>query len=248
MAAEQLYEPTPPTQSSSPLSATPPLPTPQRLPSAQPYESARRFEGERPHGERPHQQVVISGSSVVNVVGSAHAAAPAPAATASGGLTTRRQDFFFSFLGQALKQAETTFRLSAVFMSAGALMVLLGAGLALANAGDPDASYLPALTSLSGALIGTCGGAFALHSGRARRHLTVQAERVHESMQADLTLDQTLALIDGVEDHALRDRLKSVTALRVLGLGPDPETAASRLLPFTGDPGEGLDPGGPPGR
>ncbi|WP_167828498.1 TRADD-N-associated membrane domain-containing protein, partial [Streptomyces palmae] len=222
---------------------SPSLSRPQALPSAQPFESAPSMEGEQPHGARPHQHVVISGSSVVNVVGSAHAPAPPPAAT--GGLTARRQDFFFSFLGQALTQAETTFRLSAVFMSAGALMVLLGAGLALANAGDPNASYLPALTSLSGALIGTCGGAFALHSGRARRHLTVQAERVHESMQADLTLDQTLSLIDGVEDHALRDRLKSVTALRVLGLGPDPETAASRLLPLTGDPDEGIAPGGP---
>jgi hypothetical protein len=84
----------------------------------------------------------------------------------------QRVSFFFDFLKQALRQAETTFRLSVIFMSAGAVILIVGGGLALAN---QHSSYLPTLTSLSGLLITSCGGAFAVHSNRARKHLTQQA-------------------------------------------------------------------------
>ncbi|MGW0803642.1 TRADD-N-associated membrane domain-containing protein [Nonomuraea sp. NPDC002799] len=150
--------------------------------------------------------------------------APAPDVAA------QRQSFFFDFLRQALKQAETTFRLSVIFMSAGAVILLTGGVLALVNAGNPDWSYLPLLTSLSGLLITTCGGAFALHANRARKHLTVQAERIHENMQADTTLAQALELIDRVDDPILRDRLKSFTAMRVLNLQPEPNRVAEQLF------------------
>ncbi|MEV0146315.1 MULTISPECIES: hypothetical protein [unclassified Nonomuraea] len=145
-------------------------------------------------------------------------------------LASQRLSFFFDFLRQALKQAETTFRLSVIFMSAGAVILLTGGALALANAGNPDWSYLPLLTSLSGLLITTCGGAFALHANRARKHLTVQAERIHENIQADTTLTQALELIDRVDDPILRDRLKSFTAMRVLNLQPEPNQVAEQLF------------------
>jgi TRADD-N domain-containing protein len=145
-------------------------------------------------------------------------------------LARQRQSFFFEFLRQALRQAEATFRLSVIFMSAGAIILLTGGVLALVNAGNPDWSYLPLLTTLSGLLITTCGGAFALHANRARRHLTVQAERIHENIQADSTLAQALDLIDRVDDPVLRDRLKSVTAMRVLNLQPEPSQVAEQLF------------------
>ncbi|SFL04584.1 TRADD-N-associated membrane domain-containing protein [Streptomyces pini] len=159
-------------------------------------------------------------------------------------LATQRQNFFFDFLKQALKQAETTFRLSVFFMSGGALILLVGGCLALANAGNPDWSYLPVLTALSGLLITSCGGAFALHSHRARKHLTEQAERIHKNIQDDRTLEQATALIDRIEDDDLRDRLKSVTALRTLGLSPDPGTVTDRLLPGQGGTTGEIEPGG----
>ncbi|TMR22798.1 hypothetical protein ETD86_10250 [Nonomuraea turkmeniaca] len=145
-------------------------------------------------------------------------------------LAKQRQSFFFDFLRQALKQAEATFRLSVIFMSAGAVILLTGGVLALINAGNPDWSYLPLLTSLSGLLITTCGGAFALHANRARKHLTVQAERIHENIQADSALAQALELIDRVDDPVLRDRLKSFTAMRVLNLQPEPSQVADQLF------------------
>jgi hypothetical protein len=143
----------------------------------------------------------------------------------------QRQSFLFDFLKQALKQAETTFRLSVAFMSGGAIILLVGGALALANAGNPDWSYLPVLTSLSGLLITSCGGAFALHSNRARKHLTEQAERIHTEMRADVTLEQTLTLIDRVDNPELRDRLRSVAAMRSLGFTPEASDVADRLLP-----------------
>lgn len=111
------------------------------------------------------------------------------------------------------------------------MILLTGGVLALMNTGNPDWSYLPLLTSLSGLLITTCGGAFALHSNRARKHLTVQAERIHENIQADTTLAQALDLIDRVDDVVLRDRLKSFTAMRVLNLQPEPSQVADHLFP-----------------
>ncbi|MEV0829066.1 TRADD-N-associated membrane domain-containing protein [Nonomuraea rubra] len=153
-----------------------------------------------------------------------------PATPAAPDLAKERQSFFFDFLRQALKQAETTFRLSVLFMSGGAIILLTGGTLALINASNPDWSYLPLLTSLSGLLITSCGGAFALHSNRARKHLTVQAERIHENIQADTTLTQALDLIDRVDDPVLRDRLKSFTAMRVLNLQPRPDQVADHLF------------------
>ncbi|HEX4814321.1 MAG TPA: hypothetical protein VFV66_16370 [Nonomuraea sp.] len=180
----------------------------------------------------PHQQHVVQLGGVQNN----YYGSPQQPAMGHPDLATQRQGFFFEFLRQALKQAETTFRLSVIFMSAGAVILLTGGVLALANAGNPDWSYLPLLTSLSGILITTCGGAFALHSNRARRHLTAQADRIHQNIQSDLTLNQTLDLIDRVDDPELRDRLKSITALRVLGLSPEPNAIADRLLPQHADP------------
>ncbi|MCO5967920.1 TRADD-N-associated membrane domain-containing protein [Actinoallomurus soli] len=140
----------------------------------------------------------------------------------------QRVNFFFSFLNQALKQAETTFRLSVIFMSAGAVILLVGGALALA---DQHSNYLPALTSLSGLLITSCGGAFAIHSNRARKHLTEQANRLRDEMRSDVLHEQTLALIDRVADANLQDRLKSLAAMRLLGLDPDAGVTINRLMP-----------------
>ncbi|MFI9552244.1 TRADD-N-associated membrane domain-containing protein [Nonomuraea endophytica] len=181
--------------------------------------------------------IVISGSTVHVSQGPAWTQVnPTHDQTPTPDLATQRQGFFFEFLGQALRQAETMFRLSVVFMSGGAAILLTGGVFALINAGNGKWSYLPLLTTLSGLLITTCGGAFALHSNRARKHLTDQAERIHQNIQSDLTLNQALSLIDQVEDVELRDRLKSFTALRVLGLSPEPSEVTERLLPQPAEP------------
>jgi hypothetical protein len=145
-------------------------------------------------------------------------------------LAKSRESFLFDFYRQALKQAETTFRMSVVFMSIGTVIVLAGGVLALVRFGNVGRDNIALLTALSGVIIGSCGGAFAVHANRARKHLTTQAEKMEQDLQADRKLEQTLRLIDEVEDADLRDRLKSVAAMRVLDVGPDPENVTHHLL------------------
>ncbi|MFF0125718.1 hypothetical protein ACFYTG_08340 [Streptomyces mirabilis] len=153
-----------------------------------------------------------------------------------------RQRFLNEFRLQALGQAETTFRLSVVFMSAGAVILLAGGVLALVRHGSSAGSAAALMTSLAGVLIGTCGGAFAVHANRARRHLTVQAERidrelteraerVDEREQSDRTFEKVLALIDRVGDPGTQDRLRSMLAMQALELAPEPNNAARMVLP-----------------
>lgn len=145
-------------------------------------------------------------------------------------LSKSRQAFLFDFYKQALKQAGTTFRLSVIFMTIGAAIVIAGGILALTRFDAVGRDNITLLTALSGVIIGSCGGAFAVHASRARKHLTEQAEKMEREFQDDRRLEQTLRLIDEVEDPALRDRLKSVTAMRVLDLRPDPESVTEHLL------------------
>ncbi|MGM1057849.1 TRADD-N-associated membrane domain-containing protein [Saccharothrix sp. Mg75] len=142
----------------------------------------------------------------------------------------RRQSFLFDFYSQAFKQAEITFRMSFIFMAIGAAVVLVGGGLALLRGGGPGLNYAALVSSVSGVIIGTCGGAFALHANRARKHLTEQAEKIEKDLQSDRRVQQTLQLIEQVDDQVLRDRLKSVTAMRALDVEPDAQTVTSHLL------------------
>jgi hypothetical protein len=149
----------------------------------------------------------------------------------AGGLANERQRLFFAFFRQALKQSETTFVLSVLFMSGGAAIVLAGGVLALVRTGDSHFNYLSLVTSLAGVLITAGGGALAVHSNRARRHLTAQAGRLDTKIDDDQRLEHARLLTDQVEDPRLRDRLKAIIVMRVMGINPDPETAANRILP-----------------
>ncbi|MEV4540817.1 TRADD-N-associated membrane domain-containing protein [Micromonospora echinaurantiaca] len=159
-------------------------------------------------------------------------------------LASERQELFFQFFRQALSQAETTFRLSVIFMSCGAAIIIASAVLALVNTGNPNLDYLPLVTSLTGVLITTGGGALAIHANRARKHLTDQAEKLDIRIDEDHQLEKAQGLIDRVEDPALKDRLNAMTAMRVLKMQPDPETAAESILPKDSSPSGEIGPGG----
>ncbi|MGW4345581.1 TRADD-N-associated membrane domain-containing protein [Streptomyces sp. NPDC004690] len=146
-------------------------------------------------------------------------------------LAEQRQKFHFDFLNHTLKQAEWTFRLSVWFMTGGALVILAGAVLALVHAGNPDLSYLPLVTSLTGALITVGGGALALHSKRTMANLTKAAEDNESKIDIDHKLEIATSLIDRVQDPQAKDRLNSAAALKALGMEAQPETMVNRLLP-----------------
>jgi hypothetical protein len=145
-------------------------------------------------------------------------------------IAVRRQSFLFDFYRQAFLQDGTTFRFSLIFMSLGAVIVLGGGVMAVMHLGGFERSGPGLITALSGAIIGSCGGAFALHANRARRHLTQQAEKMESDLRDDRKLEQTLRLIDEVTDAELRNRLKSLIALRLLDLHRDPGSIVNHLL------------------
>ncbi|MET8670554.1 hypothetical protein ABZV73_02340 [Streptomyces albidoflavus] len=146
-------------------------------------------------------------------------------------LARQRQKFHFDFLNHTLKQAEWTFRLSVWFMTGGALIILAGGVLALVHAGNPDLSYLPYVTSLTGALITVGGGALALHSKRTMANLTKAAEDNEKKIDIDHKLEVATTFIDRVGDEKQKDDLNSAAAMKALGMDAAPEIMVQRLLP-----------------
>ncbi|MFF6976358.1 hypothetical protein ACFZAV_01165 [Streptomyces sp. NPDC008343] len=167
------------------------------------------------------------------------------AQTQENRLAEQRQKFHFDFLNHTLKQAEWTFRLSVWFMTGGALVILAGAVLALVHAGNPDVSYLPYVTALTGALITVGGGALAVHSKRTMANLTKAAEDNEKKIDIDHKLEIATSFIDRVEDSETKDRLNSAAAMKALGMDAKPETMVDRLLP--GEQPKEIKPGGPTG-
>ncbi|MEU6197711.1 hypothetical protein [Streptomyces sp. NPDC047061] len=172
--------------------------------------------------------VVVTGGNVnIGQVGGDVAGA----VSLGSSLAEQRQKFHFDFLSHTLKQAEWTFRLSVWFMTGGAIVILAGAVLALVHAGNPDLSYLPLVTSLTGALITVGGGALALHSKRTMANLTKAAEDNESKIDIDHKLEVATTFIDRVGNSETKDRLNSAAAMKALGMEAAPETMVERLLP-----------------
>ncbi|WP_411073263.1 TRADD-N-associated membrane domain-containing protein [Streptomyces sp. cmx-4-25] len=161
--------------------------------------------------------MVHIGGTVENI----NVVSPPSPRTRGDRLAEQRQKFFFDFLQHSLKQAEWTFRLSVWFMAGGAAIIL------------------------TGALITGGGGALAIHSQRARAHVTEQADRMDVKIDLDHKMETATAFIDRVDDPAVRDRLNSAAAMKALDMQPNPEVMADRLLPEQENrrPGE-IEPGG----
>lgn len=188
--------------------------------------------------------VQYGGVSNVIISGDLNSAGRVYQAGRDASLPEQRQKFHFDFLNHTLKQAEWTFRLSVWFMTGGALVILAGAVLALVHAGNPDLSYLPYVTALTGALITVGGGALAVHSKRTMANLTKAAEDNEKKIDIDHKLEVATTFIDRVADSKQKDDLNSAAAMKALGMDAAPEMMVNRLLPE--QPRE-IEPGGSTG-
>ena len=193
--------------------------------------------------EDARQQLVQTAGEVHNVFigGYEPTVTPAPqSAVDKPSLVEQRQNFHFEFLNHSLKQAEWTFRLSVWFMTGGAAVILIGVVLALLHAGSPSHGYVPLVTSLTGALITVGGGALAVHARRARAHVTEQAQRIEDKIDADHQLETATTFIDRVSDPEAKDRLNAAAAMKALNMQAN-QTMVNRLLP--GEQPKEIEPG-----
>ncbi len=130
--------------------------------------------------------------------------------------------YAFRFLNHALWQSTITFALSMAVTTAGSLILLVGAWLAVQHAGDQQSNYPSVITALSGVVITACGGAFTVQSNKARKHATEQTDRVREELKGDLAHERASKQIANIQDPDLRDRLLAISALKELDLSPAP--------------------------
>ncbi|MBY8889339.1 hypothetical protein K7472_31525 [Streptomyces sp. PTM05] len=142
-----------------------------------------------------------------------------------------REAFLSDVLKFRLSEAKSFSTISRFCMAMGLAIALCGAVTALMGLGAP----VGLSTILGGSLLGGTGGAFAVHGHRAQQRLTTEAERVEQELQLDRTREQALTLISEVDDPAIRDRLRTMVAMRTLGLAPPPEEAANRVFSPTGE-------------
>lgn len=154
----------------------------------------------------------------------------AAATDLSSQTTDPRKDFLAKVRDLALSEASSAARLARIFTSLGAVIMLIGGALVVLRVGISHGTSTGWVTALGGVLIGTVGGAFRLHAKQERKNLDAEAARVVEELRSDYTREEALTLIDRIDDPVLRDRLRSITAMRTLGLAPSPEDVANRVF------------------
>lgn len=132
-----------------------------------------------------------------------------------------REQFIGSFLKQALRQADATFRLSFIFMTAGGLIILVAATLALMSSAGTARHSVALVSGLGGVLVGTSGAAFSLRADRARKHLASQAERMHAQLIDERRFTQVIDILGGIKNEDLNDKTRMALALRLMEARPD---------------------------
>lgn len=128
-----------------------------------------------------------------------------------------REEFVGGFLKQALRQANTTFRISIVFMMLGGVIVLIAGAMALVNSAEGGGHRIALVSGLGGAIVSACGGAFSLKSDRARKHLARQAELMHSQLLSERRFVQVAELLTGIKDDNLNDRARVSLAIQIMG-------------------------------
>ncbi len=132
-----------------------------------------------------------------------------------------RDRFIGDFLGQALRQANSTFRYSIAFMTAGGTIILVAAVLALVNRHTSASQSISLVTGLSGVLVGTAGAAFSVKSDKARKHLAQQADKMHQQLLDERRFNEVSALLTGIRDASVNDKVRVALALKLLGGSAD---------------------------
>lgn len=152
---------------------------------------------------------------------------------------SQRKEASNSYLQQAVKQAEVTFRMSVWFITAGGLVVIAAVVLGLIRPSTPHSvSYV---SGLAGLLIGSGGGAFAIRADKSRKHLSQAMKQVDAEVQEERRFAreawryaQATKAISDIRDNSLNDQARMELARMILTASQPPswrssETSAPEL-------------------
>lgn len=120
------------------------------------------------------------------------------------------------------------FWVSVGFMILGGIIILTSGALIAFRDGGRDVKLV---TGLSGALITTAGGVLNRQARLKEDRVTQEAGVIAAKIDEDDRFGKATALIERVDDPKLKDQLKTTAALTQLGLKPDANETAKRLLP-----------------
>lgn len=133
-----------------------------------------------------------------------------------------RDRHYFRYLGQSLMQSMVTFILFTLVATVGMTIVLIGAALAVIHGNANASTTAPILTTIAGVVVSTCAGAIAVQAHKARKNAADEAAHVRQDIKDDKAFDRATTAIGKVNDPALRNRLFAVSAVKELGVSPDP--------------------------
>lgn len=122
---------------------------------------------------------------------------------------------------QGLEQARFSFRVSLVFASVGAGILLYGVFLAVTHAASDGKQYASIVTGLTGVVINLTSGLFFIQSNKARETMAQQGALLRDESREDrkvTTARELAATISGVE---LRDEVRAELARRLITQAQD---------------------------
>lgn len=140
---------------------------------------------------------------------------------------SQRTEVTNSYLQQAVKQAEITFRMSIWFITAGGIVILAAVILGLIHPSTPHSVSF--VSGLAGLLIGSGGGAFAIRADKSRKHLAQAMTQMDAEVQEERRFAQeawryaqaTKAISD-IRDDGLNDQARVQLAQMILRASQPP--------------------------
>lgn len=120
----------------------------------------------------------------------------------------RQESILHSIYDQGLRQATISFAVSMVFACIGGFLLLLGVGLAIANATADGERYASIVAALSGTVVTLVSSLFFSQSNRTRRTMAEQGSLLREESQDDRRLSAARELAVSIEDPATKNDIK----------------------------------------
>ncbi|QHA05263.1 helix-turn-helix domain-containing protein [Streptomyces broussonetiae] len=181
----------------------------------------------------PRQQIVVTGGSNVIATGSdvtisQLSASESVVESRPLTLSEQRRKFHFDYLQRSLTQSTVMFWVSLGVMTLGAVIILASGAIVAFRDGGQGLKWV---TGLSGTLITAVGGALYRQAKQKEDGVAKIAGEVAAKVESDDRFEKATALIERVEDPKLKDQLKTTAALTQLGLEPNADEVAGRLLP-----------------